>query len=121
PLSGVIGDLEQVVCSVAEASHMLMVVTDADGIVLWRAGSAKVRSRADSLGFSEGARWTESTVGTNAIGTALAEAAPVQLFSAEHFEQSSSSPSIPGTARPPRSTIPAPGSCSAWSTSAARR
>ncbi|MFL1595491.1 GAF domain-containing protein [Rhodococcus ruber] len=88
PLSGVIGDLEQVVCSVAEASHMLMVVTDADGIVLWRAGSAKVRSRADSLGFSEGARWTESTVGTNAIGTALAEAAPVQLFSAEHFEQS---------------------------------
>jgi hypothetical protein len=35
----------------------------------------------------EGARWTEATVGTNAIGTALAEAAPVQLFSAEHFEQ----------------------------------
>ena len=27
------------------------------------------------------------TVGTNAIGTALAEQAPVQLFSAEHFEQ----------------------------------
>lgn len=48
----------------------------------------QVRSRADSLGFSEGARWTEATVGTNAIGTALAEAAPVQLFSAEHFEQS---------------------------------
>ena len=39
------------------------------------------------LGFTEGARWTEATVGTNAIGTALAEAAPVQLFSAEHFEQ----------------------------------
>ena len=64
-----------------------MVVTDADGIILWREGSARVRLRADSLGFMEGARWTEATVGTNAIGTALAEAAPVQLFSAEHFEQ----------------------------------
>ena len=43
--------------------------------------------QADSLGFSEGATWTEDHVGTNAIGTALAEAAPVQLFSAEHFEE----------------------------------
>ena len=64
-----------------------VVVTDADGVILWREGSARVRLRADSLGFMEGARWTEATVGTNAIGTALAEAAPVQLFSAEHFEQ----------------------------------
>ena len=43
--------------------------------------------RADPLGFTEGAVWTEDRVGTNAIGTALAEQAPVQLFSAEHFEE----------------------------------
>jgi hypothetical protein len=43
--------------------------------------------QADSLGFGEGAVWTEDYVGTHAIGTALAEAAPVQLFSAEHFEE----------------------------------
>ena len=43
--------------------------------------------RADALGFTEGATWTEDHVGTNAIGTALAEPAPVQLFSAEHFEE----------------------------------
>jgi hypothetical protein len=61
--------------------------TDADGIILWREGTSKVRRHADTLGFSEGATWTEARVGTNAIGTALAEAAPVQLFSAEHFEQ----------------------------------
>ena len=42
---------------------------------------------ADRLGFAEGATWTEDHVGTNAIGTALAEQAPVQLFSAEHFEE----------------------------------
>ena len=44
-----------------------------------------MRHRADALGFTEGARWTEGAVGTNAIGTALAEDAPVQIFSAEHF------------------------------------
>jgi hypothetical protein len=87
PLALVVDELRQVLVSVADASSFLMVVTDADGIILWREGSPRVRLRADSLGFMEGARWTEGTVGTNAIGTALAEAAPVQLFSAEHFEQ----------------------------------
>ncbi len=85
-LSLVIRDLQDVLLSVADASQFLMVVTDADGIVLWRSGSARVRRHADSLGFAEGALWTESAVGTNAIGTALAESAPVQLFSGEHFE-----------------------------------
>jgi hypothetical protein len=87
PLNGVIDELKQVVSSVADASHFLMLVTDADGVVLWREGSSLVRRRADTVGLIEGALWTESAVGTNAIGTALAEAAPVQLFSAEHFEQ----------------------------------
>ena len=87
PLNDVIDELKQVVSSVADASHFLMLVTDADGVVLWREGSSSVRRRADTVGLIEGALWTESTVGTNAIGTALAEAAPVQLFSAEHFEQ----------------------------------
>lgn len=87
PLDAVIGELRQVLGSVADASRFLLVVTDADGVILWREGAAGVRRRADDLGFSEGALWTESAVGTNAIGTALAEGAPVQLFSAEHFEQ----------------------------------
>ena len=87
PLSLVVDELRQVLVSVADASSFLMVVTDADGVILWREGPTRVRLRADQLGFTEGARWTEATVGTNAIGTALAEAAPVQLFSAEHFEQ----------------------------------
>lgn len=88
PLSSVIDELEQVISAVADVSQLLLVVTDAEGVILWRMGAANVRRRADSLGFSEGAEWTEARVGTNAIGTALAESAPVQLFSAEHFEQS---------------------------------
>ena len=87
PLTAVIGELAQVIKSVADASHFLMVVTDPEGVILWREGAAATRRKADLLGFTEGAAWTEGIVGTNAIGTALVEAAPVQLFSAEHFEQ----------------------------------
>ncbi|QCW50350.1 GAF domain-containing protein [Nocardioides dongxiaopingii] len=87
PLALVVDELRRVLTSVADASVFLVVVCDADGVILWREGSARVRLQADHLGFAEGATWTEQRVGTNAIGTALAEAAPVQLFSAEHFER----------------------------------
>lgn len=86
PLALVVDELRAVLSSVADASHFISVVTDADGVILWREGAAGVLLRADSLGFAEGATWTEDHVGTNAIGTALAERAPVQLFAAEHFE-----------------------------------
>lgn len=85
-LSGVIDELSYLIGSGTDRSHMLLVVTDAEGVILWREGSSAVRRRADTFGFAEGATWTEERVGTNAIGTALAEAAPVQLFAAEHFE-----------------------------------
>jgi hypothetical protein len=78
-------ELRASLTAVAEDARHVMVVTDADGVLLWREGSTRVRRRADALGFTEGARWTEGAVGTNAIGTALAEDAPVQIFSAEHF------------------------------------
>jgi hypothetical protein len=85
-LSLVIDEIRELLLTAADASSYLVVVTDADGVLLWRSGAPRVRRQADSLGFAEGALWTERAVGTNAIGTALAEAAPVQLFSAEHFE-----------------------------------
>ena len=87
PLHLVVDELRAVLASVSDASHFISVITDADGIILWREGAPGVLRRADSLGFGQGAAWTEDHVGTNAIGTALAEHAPVQLFSAEHFEQ----------------------------------
>jgi GAF domain len=87
PLALVVDEIRAVLSSVADASRFIVVVTDADGTILWREGSAGVLRRADALGFTEGATWTEDHVGTNAIGTALAEQAPVQLFSAEHFEE----------------------------------
>lgn len=85
PLALVIDGLRDSLASVADQAGFLMVVTDADGMVLWRAGSPVIRRRADAVGFSDGVRWTEQTAGTNAIGTALVEESPVQLFSAEHY------------------------------------
>ncbi|MBL7259490.1 GAF domain-containing protein [Paractinoplanes lichenicola] len=81
PLALVVDDLLRL------ADGFLLVVTGAAGVILWRAGPPGLLRRADGLGFGEGADWTEAAVGTNAIGTALVEAAPVQLFSAEHFEE----------------------------------
>ena len=85
PLVPALSTLRSALTSVAEDARHVMVVTDADGVLLWREGSTAVRRRADSLGFTEGADWSECSVGTNAIGTALAEDGPVQIFSAEHF------------------------------------
>jgi hypothetical protein len=88
PLRAVLPELRAALTSVADDASHIMVITDSDGRLLWREGSAPVRRRADGLGFTEGADWSEGSVGSNAIGTALAEAAPVQMFAAEHFVRS---------------------------------
>ena len=73
---------------VAEGSEHLMVVTDAEGLLLWLDGDARVRSAAaDGMNFVEGALWSEAGAGTNAIGTALAADHPVQVHAAEHFSE----------------------------------
>lgn len=66
----------------------LIVVTDTDGRVLWRSGLPGVRRLADRLGFVGGSAWTESNVGTNAIGTCLVVEEPVHIGGAEHYVES---------------------------------
>ncbi|MFD5424759.1 GAF domain-containing protein [Streptomyces sp. NPDC127084] len=87
--STVLGEIMQTLSgglvSIADASVQIMVVTDAQGRVLWRAGNAGVIRRADTICLEEGAAWSEDCTGTNAIGTALAAQRPVQVHSAEHF------------------------------------
>ncbi|WP_125610783.1 helix-turn-helix domain-containing protein [Specibacter cremeus] len=68
-----------------ESGRQLLIVTDASGEVLWRFGSRPALRLADSLEFVEGADWSESGIGTNAISEALRTGAPEQLFSAEHL------------------------------------
>ncbi len=74
--------------SVADRSEQLIVVTDADGLLLWMDGDVKLQSAAaDTMNFVEGAMWRETDAGTNAIGTALAADHPVQVHAAEHFSE----------------------------------
>ena len=73
--------------SVIDAGQMV-VVADAEGRVLWRAGSSGVRRMADGLGFIGGSAWTEGNVGTNAIGTSLVLGEGVHIQGPEHFVES---------------------------------
>lgn len=85
PLRSVIDVLRANLLAVSDTADYLIATSDAEGVVLWREGKREVARHADRIGFVEGALWTEAAVGTNAIGTALSENAPVQLFAAEHF------------------------------------
>ncbi|MFI9051082.1 GAF domain-containing protein [Streptomyces sp. NPDC053427] len=87
-LTTVLPVLNDGLLAAADAAQQIMVVTDAEGRVLWREGSAPVRRMADRLGFDKGADWTEGVVGTNGIGTALVARRPVLVHSAEHFVRS---------------------------------
>lgn len=77
--------LREALVTVADAAQHIMVVSDAEGRVLWREGNAAVLHKADRIGFELGADWAEETVGTNGVGTPLVTRRPVQVFSAEHF------------------------------------
>ncbi|GHA89336.1 MULTISPECIES: GAF domain-containing protein [Streptomyces] len=85
PIGGVMPLLRDGLAVIADATRQIMVVTDDEGRVLWRQGHPAVMHRAKDICLEEGAAWSESATGTNAIGTALATRAPVQVHSAEHF------------------------------------
>ena len=48
-------------------------------------GTPGTLDRAGRMNFVEGAEWSESEAGTNALGTALAVRHPVQIFTGEHY------------------------------------
>ena len=63
----------------------VMVLTTNEGIVLNLEGDPSTFGAAERIHLSPGSSWSEATVGTNAIGTALAIGQPVQIHSAEHY------------------------------------
>ena len=79
--------LTESLSSVIDAGQMI-VVADPEGRVLWRVGTSGVRRMADGLGFVDGSAWTESNVGTNAIGTSLVLGEGVHIQGPEHFVDS---------------------------------
>ena len=68
--------IEQCMAETLLDADNLLVISDADGMLLSISGDTTLRNRAaDDMNFVEGALWSESSAGTNAIGTAVAAGA----------------------------------------------
>jgi hypothetical protein len=85
PLAEVLPLLRSTLVSIADEAMHMMLVTDAEGTILWREGAAPVLSAAEGVGLFPGTSWSEDAIGTNAMGTTLAVDQPVQIHSAEHL------------------------------------
>jgi len=63
----------------------LVILSDAQGLVLDSDGDTGFASRASRVALMPGAPWDEAAAGTNAIGTALVEGRPIAVHGAEHY------------------------------------
>ena len=68
-----------------EGSSLSFTLTDADGLILLQRGNALRLAQSEQVGVVLGTRWAELDVGTNGIGTALANRQTMQVFAAEHY------------------------------------
>jgi transcriptional regulator of acetoin/glycerol metabolism len=66
-------------------SGCCLVLADVQGVVLERRSSASDDVDFRRLGLWEQAEWSEQSVGTNGIGTALADERPVIIHRDQHF------------------------------------
>ena len=76
--------MEHVYEQIRESGSMV-ILADANGLLLETVGDADFVSRADRVALLAGASWDENLRGTNAIGTALSEESAVSVFGGEHF------------------------------------
>ncbi|WP_338880805.1 sigma-54-dependent Fis family transcriptional regulator [Achromobacter veterisilvae] len=69
----------------AGGSGSLVILSDAQGLVLDSGGDIEFAQRASRVALMPGAPWDEAAAGTNAIGTALVEGRPIAVHGAEHY------------------------------------
>ncbi len=63
----------------------VVILTDADGLILDTLGHADFAARAAQVALRPGVFWGESSTGTNAVGTALVEGRPISVHGGEHY------------------------------------
>jgi transcriptional regulator of acetoin/glycerol metabolism len=71
--------------SMVRGSGFALFLTDKDGYIVDVIGDNDIMKRIEELNFLKGELWSETVVGTNAIGTALYLGKPVQTIGAEHY------------------------------------
>ena len=84
PLGPAIGAIHSKLSSLDEDARHIVAIGDSDANLLWVTGDRDTCERARAMRFEEGAAWSETAAGTNALGTAVALDHAVQIFSAEH-------------------------------------
>nr|WP_249115687.1 sigma-54-dependent Fis family transcriptional regulator [Azoarcus sp. L1K30] len=70
---------------VLQASGSIIMLTDPCGTIIDLHGDTKTRHAGEQVNLAAGGRWDEKVMGTNAIGTAIAAQAPVQIYASEHY------------------------------------
>jgi sigma-54 dependent transcriptional regulator, acetoin dehydrogenase operon transcriptional activator AcoR len=68
------------------ARDVVALLADPDGVILASHGGGAFRDGAARVRLVEGARWSEDTRGTNAIGTAAVEGKAVAVVGQAHYE-----------------------------------
>jgi PAS domain S-box-containing protein len=68
-------------------SGFQVVLADEHGFLLEVMGDNEIVCRTQQIHLCPGGNWSEATKGTNAIGTAIAEKKPIQIYAWEHFCQ----------------------------------
>ena len=66
-------------------TESMVVLTDAQGVVLYSLGDDSFAQRASQVALRPGVNWSEAQKGTNAIGTAIFEQQPVVVHANQHF------------------------------------
>lgn len=78
------GEIDRLFATVGKAGCCLLL-TDENGIALERRGAAGDDRDFRGVGLWSGTVWSEASVGTNGIGTALADERPVLILRDQHF------------------------------------
>ncbi|WP_321415763.1 sigma-54-dependent Fis family transcriptional regulator [uncultured Desulfobacter sp.] len=87
-LKDLVSDTIEFIYDMVRDRGLLVTICDAGGHVISMFGDYQALQGADHLNFGPGANWSEGSVGTNAIGTALAEGQSLQVSGREHFCES---------------------------------
>ncbi|WP_438752710.1 helix-turn-helix domain-containing protein [Pararhizobium sp. O133] len=78
------GELDRLFLTVGKAGCCLLL-TDGNGIALERRGASGDDKDFRGLGLWSGTVWSEASVGTNGIGTAIADERAVVIYRDQHF------------------------------------
>ncbi len=68
-----------------DATGSIVLLTDHQGWILDAEGNSGFLDKAGRVALMPGACWSESAVGTNAVGTAIVEGVPVSVHGGEHY------------------------------------